>query len=115
MYLEETRTKNKTTVNTVKRTHFKRSVKLKSMKTRTYEKGEVLLSVLHFSDGRGFVMCVAVRVQKDLDPHEASSREEALQAAYCSLLQGLSLGPPPTAGTLHTLDTGGTTSSYLIG
>ncbi|XP_036822278.1 uncharacterized protein si:ch211-91p5.3 isoform X2 [Oncorhynchus mykiss] len=50
------------------------------------------------SDGRGFVMCVAVRVQKDLDPHEASSREEALQAAYCSLLQGLSLGPPPTAG-----------------
>ncbi|XP_020318537.1 uncharacterized protein LOC109871917 [Oncorhynchus kisutch] len=50
------------------------------------------------SDGRGFVMCVAVRVQKDLDPHEASSREEALHAAYCSLLQGLSLGPPPTAG-----------------
>ncbi|XP_064849307.1 uncharacterized protein LOC135558969 isoform X2 [Oncorhynchus masou masou] len=50
------------------------------------------------SDGQGFVMCVAVRVQKDLDPHEASSREEALQAAYCSLLQGLSLGPAPTAG-----------------
>nr|XP_046215262.1 uncharacterized protein LOC124041575 isoform X2 [Oncorhynchus gorbuscha] len=53
---------------------------------------------LSCTDGPGFVMCVAVRVQKDLDPHEASSREEALQAAYCSLLQGLSLGPPPTAG-----------------
>ncbi|XP_055739787.1 uncharacterized protein si:ch211-91p5.3 isoform X2 [Salvelinus fontinalis] len=50
------------------------------------------------SDGQGFVMCVAVRVQKDLAPHEASTPEEALQAAYCSLLQGLSLDPPPTAG-----------------
>ncbi|KAM9427987.1 uncharacterized protein ACWYII_019261 isoform 1-T1 [Salvelinus alpinus] len=50
------------------------------------------------SDGPGFVMCVAVRVQKDLAPHEASTPEEALQAAYCSLLQGLSLDPPPTAG-----------------
>lgn len=78
------------------------------------KKGEVLLSVLHFSDGQGFVMCVAVRVQKDLAPQEASTREEALQAAYCSLLQALSLDPPPTAGTLH-FRYGGTTSSYLIG
>lgn len=63
-------------------------------------------SVLPFSDGQRFFACVTVRVQKDLTPQEASTQEGALQAAYCSLLQGLSLDPPPTAGTLHTLHGG---------
>ncbi|KAK6302886.1 hypothetical protein J4Q44_G00272410 [Coregonus suidteri] len=50
------------------------------------------------SDGKGFFACVMVCVQKDLAPLEAPTQEGALQAAYCSLLQALSLDPPPTAG-----------------
>ncbi|CAB1326559.1 unnamed protein product [Coregonus sp. 'balchen'] len=52
-----------------------------------------------FSDSRRFFACVTVYVQKDLIPQEASTQEGALQAAYCSLLQGLSLELPPTAGS----------------
>ncbi|XP_010889019.2 uncharacterized protein si:ch211-91p5.3 isoform X1 [Esox lucius] len=50
------------------------------------------------SDGGGFFSSVAVRVQKDLVPQEASTPEGALQAAYCSLLQALALDPPHKAG-----------------
>ncbi|KAL0966360.1 hypothetical protein UPYG_G00294350 [Umbra pygmaea] len=50
------------------------------------------------SDIKQFFACVTVRIQKDRVPCEASTQEGALQAAYCSLLQALSLDPPNRAG-----------------
>ncbi|KAJ8011731.1 hypothetical protein DPEC_G00061300 [Dallia pectoralis] len=50
------------------------------------------------SDSKQFFACVVVRIQKDLVPQEASTQEDALQAAYCSLLQTLALDPPDIPG-----------------
>ena len=48
-----------------------------------------------------FICCVKVRIKKELAPSEASSQEGAVQEAYTSLLQALSLEQTTTPGT-HT-------------
>ncbi|XP_029931089.1 uncharacterized protein LOC115375706 isoform X2 [Myripristis murdjan] len=48
-------------------------------------------------DNRQFLGYVAVTIQKDLGPSEASSQEGAVQEAYSKLLTDLSLGPAATA------------------
>ncbi|XP_067109527.1 uncharacterized protein [Osmerus mordax] len=49
------------------------------------------------SGGR-FICCVKVRIKKELAPSEASSQEGAVQGAYMSLLQALSLEQTTTPG-----------------
>lgn len=54
--------------------------------------------VSSLTDNRQFLGYVAVTIQKDLGPSEASSQEGAVQEAYSKLLSDLSLGPAATAG-----------------
>ncbi|XP_046883871.1 uncharacterized protein LOC124472824 [Hypomesus transpacificus] len=48
--------------------------------------------------GGKFICCVKVRIKKELAPSEASCQEGAVEEAYMSLLQALSLGKTTTPG-----------------